>query len=70
MERSNLVVDYKCAERYKGMVLLILKSIPIRVVAEAIRGALVERMGAMRKEGASLELRATDKLNSSMPAKL
>lgn len=40
MERCNLVGDYKCAESCKGMVLLRLKSIPIRVVAEAIRGAV------------------------------
>lgn len=49
MERSNVVVDYKCAESYKGMVLLMLKSIPIRVVAEAIRGAVSGENGCYEK---------------------
>lgn len=40
MERSNLVVGYKCAEHSKGMVLLRLKSIPIKEVAEVIRGTV------------------------------
>lgn len=40
MERSNLVVGYKHAESCKGMMLLRLKSVPIRLVAEAIRGAV------------------------------